>query len=115
MRIVKADLHNHLRTRSRMSGLFNRTIDTARQKLGRGGVIGLVNFSDRRYENFSGERGYERQDMGNALYTPVQDILVVKGQEVPTQDGHLLVLGLEKDKHLKENRTLHDSVKEAKD
>lgn len=115
MKIVRADLHNHLRTRSDMRGLFNPTIDAARARLGIGGIVGLVNFADRRYEDFSQERGYEKQDLGNALYVPEKDILVVKGQEVPTKEGHLLVLGLRKDVHLKDNRTLTDTLKEAND
>lgn len=115
MRYVHVDLHNHLRTRSGMRGLFNPTIDAARARLGIGGIVGLINFADRRYEDFSQERGYEKQDLGNALYVPEKDILVVKGQEVPTKEGHLLVLGLRKDVHLKDNRTLIDTFKEAKD
>jgi hypothetical protein len=115
MRYVYADLHTHLRTGSNMDGLFNKTIDIARARLGIGGVVGLVNFSDKRYEKFSGQQGYERQDLKNALYVLGKDILVVKGQEIPTADGHLLVLGLEKDKHIKEGRTLEDTIKEAKD
>jgi hypothetical protein len=115
MRYVYADLHNHLRTQGNVSGLFNKTIDTARARLGIGGVVGLVNFSDRRYEKFSEQKGYERQDLGNALYVPSKDILIVKGQEVPTTGGHLLVLGLERDRHIKEGRTLEDTIKEAKE
>lgn len=98
-----------------MEGLFNPSIDRAVKKLGDGGIFGLVNFSDRRYEDFAGQKGYERKNFGNAVYVPEKDILVVKGQEVPTTDGHLLVLGLKEDKHLKEGRGILDSIKEAKD
>ncbi|MBS3088902.1 hypothetical protein J4402_03950 [Candidatus Pacearchaeota archaeon] len=115
MRTIRADLHNHLRTSSRMDGLFNPAIDRAAERLGSGGIFGLVNFSDHRYEDFAGQRGYERENFGNAVYVPEKDILVVKGQEVPTAKGHLLVLGLEEDNHLKEGRPVLDSIKEAKD
>ncbi len=114
-RTVRADLHSHLRTRSDMTGYFNPAIDIARKRLGEGGIFGLINFADARYEQFAQERGYERQDLGNALYVPEQDILVVKGQEVPTKQGHVLVLGLEKGKHLAGDKELRDTIKEAKD
>jgi len=115
MRIVRADLHNHLRTSSRMEGLFNPAIDRAVKMLGDGGIFGLVNFSDHRYEDFAGQKGYERETFGNAIYVPEKDILVVKGQEVPTTEGHLLVLGLKENNNLKEGRNVLDSIKEAKD
>ena len=59
--IVKADLHNHLRTRSDMHGLFNPAIDKTKKRLGAGGILGVVNFDDRRYEDFIEQRGYERE------------------------------------------------------
>lgn len=112
-RKVKADLHNHLNTSSNMKGLFNPAIDIASERLGSGGIFALVNFEDERYEQFSEEKGYERTDLGNALYVPRKDILVIKGQEVPTQDGHLLVLGLEKGVRLKSGESLARTMSEA--
>ena len=113
---IRADLHNHLKSGSYMStGIFNKAIDRARNRLGKYGIMGLVNFSDHRYEDFSELKGYEREDKGNAIYIPEKEILVVKGQEIPTKQGHLLVLGLEKGKYLQENRTVEDTIKEAKD
>ena len=113
---VKADLHNHIRTRSPLKEeFFNKTINKARRRLGPGGVWALINFSDSRYETFAGLRGYNRINLRSGIYVPEKDILVVKGQEVPTKQGHLLVLGLEKDKHLKDGRILEDTIKEAKD
>lgn len=116
MKPIKADLHNHLKTGSYMpEGIFNRAINIARERLGENGIVGLVNFEDRRYENFSGLRGYERQDLGNAVYVPEKEILIVRGQEVPTKEGHLLVLGMTKDVQVKSGRSLEDTMKEAKD
>ena len=116
---VKADLHNHLRTSSRYSeGDFNRAIDIALRKLGEGAVFGVVNFHDRRYEHFINLPGYERQNLGdnkNGIYVPEKDIYVVKGQEVPTQEGHLLVFGIGERIHLKKGRKLEDTIKDAKD
>lgn len=116
---VKADLHNHLRTSSNLKQEdFNRAIDLARQKLGENGIFALVNFSDRRYEHFIGFRGYERVYAGenrNAVYVPEKKVLVVKGQEVPTKQGHLLILGLGYDSHMKQHKSLEYTLKEAKD
>lgn len=119
LRVVKADLHSHLRTTSYwQEGDFNRAVDVAQRRLGEGGIFGLVNFSDTRYETFSGLTGYDRDFVGegkNAVYVPQKDIFIVRGQEVPTQQGHLLVLGLPKDVHLRERRSLEDAIKEARD
>lgn len=114
--IVKADLHNHLRTRSDMYGLFNPAIDKAKKRLGARGILGVVNFDDRRYEDFVDQRGYDREKIGrNAIYVPEKDILVVKGQEVPTNDGHILVIGLNYGVHLKRKMNLSDTLKNAAD
>lgn len=116
--LVKADLHNHLRTSSNVKeGDFNRAIDVAQKRLGFNGTFGLINFADARYENFANSKGYERQNIGNAVYIPEKNILVVKGQEVRTKEGHLLVLGLKQNTHLKSGTdiALEDAIKEAKD
>ena len=115
--IVKADLHNHLRTRSDMHGLFNPAIDKTKKRLGAGGILGVVNFDDRRYEDFVSQKGgYEREKIGrNAIYVPEKDILVVKGQEVPTQDGHILVIGLNYGVNLERKRSLKDTIANALD
>ncbi|MFA5857040.1 MAG: hypothetical protein WC867_06775 [Candidatus Pacearchaeota archaeon] len=119
MNKIKADLHNHLRTSSRnYQNDFNKTIDITSSRLGPGGVIGLINFSDKRYESFIDLNGYERVFIGenkNGIYIPEKNVLVIKGQEVPTKLGHVLVLGLEKDVYIKENRSLIDTINESLD
>jgi len=115
-RIVNLDIHNHLKTSSKFKGKdFNRAVDIASKRLGPGAILGMVNFADNRYEDLISLPGDEREDIGNAVYVPEKDVLIVKGQEVPTQQGHLLVIGLEKGKHLKGKRILTDTIKEAKD
>ncbi|MDD5193453.1 MAG: PHP-associated domain-containing protein [Candidatus Nanoarchaeia archaeon] len=116
---VKADLHNHLRTSGRIYDTdFNTAIDIAAKRLGEGAVFGVVNFDDKRYERFTEFRGYERVYVGencNGFYVPEKKVLVVKGQEVPTKEGHLLVIGLGKNAHLTQHRTLAETLKEAED
>lgn len=115
----KADLHNHLRTRVGLKrGDFNRTLDIASIRLGPGALLGITNFADdKRYEIFLGLPGYERIELQEktALYVPQKHVFVVKGQEIPTNQGHLLVLGLPRDVHLKDDRTLEDAIQEARD
>ncbi len=117
--MIKAALHEHLRTSSNLKPEdFNKAVDIARRRLGAGGVFALVNFADKRYEHFIESSGYERAYVGekrNAVYVPEKDILVVKGQEVPTKQGHLLVLGLGCDNHIKQNKTLEDTLKQTID
>lgn len=115
--MIKADLHNHLRTSSRPTNL-NEVVNATYKKLGKGGVLGVTNFSDFRYENLINSPGYLRQYVGdekNGIYIPEKDIYIIKGQEIPTKEGHLLVLGTGEGNHLKEGRTLEDTIKEAKD
>ena len=115
---VKADLHNHLQSSSRQwkEGDFDRLADITRERLGEGGIVGLVNFSDNRYERMIRQGGYARDYVdGRATYVPSKDVLIVKGQEVPTKQGHLLVLGLPKNVYLKDGREVRDSIKEAAD
>jgi len=122
--MIKTDLHNHLKTSRRWSeGDFNKAIEKASRRLGPGAIIGLVNFSDAdskddRYECFIGLPGYERTPIGEnqqGIYVPEKDIYVLKAQEVPTKQGHLLVAGLRRNVQLKVDRTLEDSIAEATD
>ena len=116
---VKADLHNHLRTSSILRNEdFNQAIDLASKRLGSSGIFAMVNFYDKRYENFISLKGYNRDSLGenaNGIYIPDKDVAVVKGQEIPTKQGHLLVLGLGYEVHLKGDRPLEDTIKEARD
>lgn len=121
--MAKADLHNHLRTSSNLKHEdFNLAIDIASKKLGKNGkensIFGLANFYDKRYEQFIGLKGYERTYVGEnrtAIYIPEKKVLVVKAQEVPTKQGHVLVLGLGDNVHIKRYITLEDTLKEAED
>jgi len=116
MEKIKVDLHNHLKTLSGMDGLFNKTVDKVRTSLGAEGVIVVVNYEDKRYESFINQKGYDRINIGNAIYIPEKNILIIKGQEIPTkQKNHPLIIGLKENMHLKSGRTLEDTCKEAVD
>jgi len=113
---VNADLHTHLKTGSDFSHIdFNRVINLARTRLGKGGIVGLTNFEDDRYEQFIERPGYERINLGNAIYVPKREILVVKGQEIPTRECHILVLGLEQGISLRSGLPLGNTLNDAKE
>jgi len=113
---IKADLHNHFRTGSSFKDEdFDKVIDIAAERIGENGVLGLTNFNDSRYESFINLKGYDRQNLGNAVYIPEKKILIVKGQEIPAKEGHILALGIKENKHLKWGNSLEDTIKEAKD
>ncbi len=119
--MVRADLHTHLRNGS-VPGRndFNLVIDTASRRLdaGNGAVFALANVLDNRYESFISLPGYNRDyigDAGNAVYVPKKNVLVIKAQEIPTKEGHLLVLGLAKDFSIKENMTLEQTIAAAQE
>jgi len=114
---MKADLHNHLRTSSnRKKNDFNKAVDTTFKRLGRNSLIGMVNFEDRRYEKFTRQIGrYDRTELDGAVYIPEKDVTIVKGQEIPTKQGHLLALGLPHGTNLDSGREIKDTIKEVKD
>jgi len=122
----KADLHNHLRTSVLIrEGDFDSVCDIVMKRLGPSGVMGLCNFGDDRYERFISLKGYEREYLdkekrGIKIVVPGSTgveypIFIVKGQEIPAKQGHLLVLGLPTDVHLKHGQTLEDTIKQVKD
>ena len=114
---AKADLHNHLKTRHNVAEAytFEEILDLGRNRLGPGGILGIVNFADRRYEQVRDMPGYVRRDLGCGFYVPANKLLVVKGEEVPTKDGHILVFGVAGDKHISLGRSLEETIKEVKD
>jgi len=115
---IKTDLHNHFSTLENFGDIFNQVINTAQRNLGRGGIFGVINAQDEgigRYETLLRQGGRKVKDLDNAFYVPNKDIYAIKGQEVFTQDGHILVLGLNHKVKLKDYRSLEDSLKEAKD
>jgi len=112
---IRADLHNHLATTDNMPRNFNKTINIARKRLGKKGILGMINACDNRYEKFSNLEGYERCNLRNAIYIPEKDTYVLRGQEVMTKNGHILVLGLEEKFNLQDDRRLEDSLKAAKE
>ncbi|MEK6935488.1 MAG: hypothetical protein AABW67_01760 [Nanoarchaeota archaeon] len=110
---INTDLHNHLGT-NKYNGDFNQVINISSRQLGPAGILGICNGEDNRYEFFVNLKGYGREDFKSFIYLPSKNLFVVKGQEVFTKQGHVLVLGLEKDKHIK-SKDLEDVLKEAKD
>lgn len=118
---IKADIHNHFRTISYIpEGFFNKATKIIRKNLGQGGLVGLVNYQCNRFEQFSESLGEERIKIGteknfNALYIPNKDITIIKGQEIPTKEGDLLVYGISANDFLKSGRSLQDTAKDAKE
>ncbi len=117
---VNVDLHGHLATSSDMKpGYIEKAVSVARERLGPGAILGIVNFSDDRYEMLidspQTRNGFERVIRERYVRFPEQDVTIVKGQEVPTQEGHLLVAGLPRDVHLKDHKPLTYTLREAED
>jgi len=114
---VKVDLHNHLKTRYNVAEAYtlDEIVELGRNRLGKNGVLGIVNFADKRYEQIRDLPGLERKELGCGFYVPEKNFLVVKGEEVPTRDGHVLVFGIPGSKHITLGRTLSDTIKEVKD
>lgn len=113
--LVRADLHNHFTTKSKVLDP-NRVAHTVREKLGVGGICALVNYQDQRYEAFA-ERAEQActssVNLGNAISFWDGDVLIIKGQEIPTEAGDLLVLGLDENVHLPKGKSLEYSISDA--
>lgn len=110
---VRADLHTHL-SKLRDSYDFNKIMDKARENLGPEGVLGVTCFDDNRYKCLANSPGYKREKIRNGFYVPDKKILVVKTQEVFSEHGHLLAVGLPEDESIK-SRKLTDIINEAGD
>ena len=82
--------------------------------------IVFTNFFDSRYEDLkktwpSLRHFYEMQDFGRLFYAYNGDkiLMVIKGQEVPTKQGHILTVGAAS--NIQDYRNLDETIKEAKD
>lgn len=122
---IRFDPHNHYKTSSVLTSYdFRRVVKMSSERLGDRGIAGLVNFADKRYEQFVNSdvcksRGLELGKEKNAMYFEGEDgdndAIVVKGQEIPTRQGHILAMGLGYEKHVRQYRTFEDTLKEVKD
>mgnify|MGYP001588878300 CR=1 FL=1 len=114
MDTIKVDLHNHFTTKSRVLDV-NRVADRVREALGPGGICALVNYADQRFEAFANRAGsYGGDRYGNAVHFPDRDVTITKGEEVPTLQGDVLVLGLEEGRHLTPGRELDYTLCEGR-
>jgi len=133
---VKADLHTHgWCGQEDGSGQFimrflgetgKRNLQTIAEKgfsQGQHTLIGLINFNDTRYQKIVNTR--RELEKHFEIYDDYKERLVgvyhkgknlwchiLRGQEVPTNEGHLLILGNDKDI---KSRIIEDVFKEAKD
>ncbi len=115
---VNMDLHNHLATSDDMSGLLERLLHRVVKTRFTPSIIGVVDFNNfgekSRFAQLVRQADGNAYNFGNSLYFPLEDVMLVKGQEVPTREGHLLVMGLEKDSFIKPGMPLDYSLDEAK-
>jgi hypothetical protein len=112
----KVDLQNHWTTKSRVleaEDLFSHTY----KKLGRGGVAGLVNCKDRRYEACYESKKDERFELrgGAAMYSLMHDTMIIKGEEVKSTDGDVIVMATNAFVHQTNGKDLEYTLKEAQD
>jgi len=123
MKKIKAALHEHLKTSSKLKkGSFDKAIEYAIWRLGFHCIFGIADFDDKRYKHFIEMDGFDREYIGEdrravriKSYGDNVDVGIVHGEEVPTKQGHLLVKGLGADTYLKHERTIEDTIKEARD
>jgi hypothetical protein len=113
----KADLHNHLGSHGSNPG-FDETIDMIHSTLGDYCMFGIANSDDKRYERFITQRGkYERaifkRNLKDAVYVPEKKCLVIKCQEMFTEEGHILAIGTPFGYNIKTKKA-EEAIKESK-
>ncbi len=95
---VLADLHNHLKT----GGWFGRVdadkvVERANLNLGKNGVLGITDYLPaKRYEDFVDSVRHDLINLGNAVYIPERELLVMKTSEVMVNlpNGRAEILGI---------------------
>jgi len=122
---VNADLHVHWTTRGyhpSKKWSLEKIAKTTRKRLGKGGIIALVNFAqgpntrnDRNYEQIIENTGYSFRDLGTAIHLPHEDVLIFKGEEVPTKEGHLLGIGIPANEHLTPRMSFKESIQQIRE
>lgn len=121
--LSRADLHYHGTTPGIFSrGLSERMLRVGERRLATPenyGVMGMDNFGDRRYECLLEALGDSVDDRDFFFYSPPHNMVVIKGEEVPTKEGvHLLGIGLPKGKHVlpgKGGISIEDASKKIRD
>ncbi len=117
--MIKTDIHNHLGRNGANPG-FDETIDMIYDRLGPNSIFGIANSNDHRYQDFVNQGGgkYDRHGIeggrAGAVYVPEKDMLVVKCQEMFTDQGDVLAIAIPFGKNVETTDT-RDAVKEAKD
>jgi hypothetical protein len=114
---IKVDLHNHLGRFGNFSS-FDRVANIASNRLGKYGILGICNCDDKRFEKFIDFRKgkYNRLKLNSEgiVYVPEVRLLIIKDQEIFSDQGHFLAVGLQKNKNVI-SKKLEDSLKEAVD
>lgn len=111
-----ADLHNHISLDEKsIPTNFNRVINYWSKKLGDYGIVSITDSrEERKFERFVSLPGYERRNLGNAIYIPEKKLWVVRSQEVKTREGHLLILGGNIREYLESERPITETIDKAK-
>lgn len=117
--MVKVDLQNHWSTKSRVFEARDLA-ERAYSRLGSGAVVGLVNYGDKRYEVCAERSEIDPRVIrkNNCLVVNTlggEEVTIIKGEEVPTKEGDLLVMGTREGFHLTPKRSLEDTCKEARE
>lgn len=108
--MIKADLHNHLGKGGKFSN-FDNVVNIAYNNFQGPGMFAVLNSApdDYRYEKLIGSLDkekdkYERvwtENTKNALFVPKKNIFIIKGQEIESDEGHIIILGLPINKNIR--------------
>ncbi len=115
--LVRADLHNYGQTSNLISGGFDRIVAKAKERLGRGGVVGIVDVHEERYSRFrKNTPASQYEDLQHGVYFPNDNVLVLRGVRTFTPDDSMSILafGIPEGKYLRRDEVSH-MVKEARE
>jgi len=116
MNKVKFDPMNYWTALGRLPSV-EKVVRVARNKLGRGGVVGITSYSDYRFDYIMRQKDKPtRFSLGKGMvYFPEYQVFVVHGQVVPSSQGKILALNIPSNKLIRENCSLKDTLSEIAD
>ena len=116
-RFVNSTLHNHLRTSSNVTkDTVVAAVKKAGERLGKGGIFGLIRFNPSKSEIDSRWEYFEEHlknlcpviSTKNGYFLPAQDLLILHGQEIPTNQGHILLVGTPTNRTITNDSSIDD-------
>ncbi len=141
MKYIRADLDNYLQTSNLINRGFEKAVRIARKRLGSGGILGIVDVHERRFDKFReftvksvmestlprvfysedifpGQHGFSYKDLGRGiLHFKEEGVTVIRGVRTFTTDDKMsfIAYGLPDGEYIKRRGNLGEMLQEARE